>query len=66
VLILLEIGWEVRGDEEQKRKRTSNLKYFKSLWRNDNIQKHITEQHELKFAEYKKLIPEAMDIFCLK
>ena len=39
------------------------MKYFKSPWRNDNIQKHITEQHEWKFAEYKQLIPEARDIF---
>ena len=39
------------------------MKYFKSPWRNDNIQKHITEQHELKFAEYKQLIPEARDVF---
>ena len=54
-------GREVNGDEEQK--RTSNVKYFKSLWRNDNIQKHITEQHELKFAEYKQLIPEGREIF---
>ena len=39
------------------------MKYFKSLWRNDNIQKHRTEQHELKFAEYKQLIPEARNGF---
>jgi hypothetical protein len=54
-------GQEVNGDEEQKQKRTSNVKYFKSLWRNDNIQKHITEQHELKFGEYKQLIPEGRE-----
>ena len=57
------LGREVNGVEERKRKRTSNVKYLKSPWRNDNIQKHITEQHELKFAEYKQLIPEASDIF---
>jgi hypothetical protein len=51
----------VNGDEERKQKRTSNVKYFKSLWGNDNIQKHITEQHELKFAEYKQLIPEGRE-----
>ena len=39
------------------------MKYFKSLWRNDNIHKHMTEQHELKFAEYKQLIPEARNVF---
>ena len=39
------------------------MKYFKSLWRNDNIHKHITEQHELRFAEYKQLIPDTRDIF---
>ena len=39
------------------------MKYFKSPWRNDNIHKHITEQHELKFAEYKQLIPEGREIF---
>ena len=56
-------GREVNEDEEQKQKRTSNVKYFKSPWRNDNIQKHITEQHELKFAEYKQLIPEVRNVF---
>ena len=39
------------------------MKYFKSPWRNDNIHKHMTEQHELKFAEYKQLIPEGREIF---
>jgi hypothetical protein len=53
----------VNGDDKRKRKRTSNVKYFKSPCRNDNIQKDITDQHELKFAEYKQLIPEARDIF---
>ena len=55
-------GQEVNGDEERKRKRTSNVKYFKSAQINDNIQKHISEQHELKFAEYKQLIPEVRNI----
>jgi hypothetical protein len=56
----------VNGDDKQKRKSTSNVKCFKSPWRNDNIQKHITDQHELKFAEYKQLIPEARDIFLVQ
>ena len=56
-------GGEWNGDEEQKQKRTSNVIYFKSLWRNGNIQKRRTEQHELKFAEYKQLIPEARNVF---
>ena len=56
-------GWEVNVDEEQKRKRTFYVKYFKSPWRNDNIQKHITLQHELKFVEYKQLIPEVRNVF---
>jgi hypothetical protein len=39
------------------------MKYFKSTWRNENIQKHITEQHELKFAEYRQLIPGARNFW---
>ena len=62
-LFFEKFGQEVNGGEEQKQKRTSNVKYFKSLWRNNNIQKHIIEQHELKFAEYKQLIPEVRNVF---
>ena len=32
-------GQEGNEYEDRKWKRTSNVKYFKSLWRNDNIQK---------------------------
>jgi hypothetical protein len=55
-------GQEVNGGEEDKPKKSLNVKFFKSPWRNNNIQKHIKEQHELKFAEYKELIPEARNI----
>jgi hypothetical protein len=66
VLICEKFGQEVNGDDKQKRKGTSNVKYFKSPWKKDNIQKHITDQDELKFSEYKQLIPEARDIFLLQ
>jgi hypothetical protein len=62
-LFLEKLGQEVNGGEEDKQKRASNVKFFKSPWRNNNIQTHVTEQHELKFAEYKELIPEARNIF---
>jgi hypothetical protein len=36
----------------RKRKRTSNISYFRAPWRGDNIQKHMKEQHSVKFSEY--------------
>ena len=39
-------------ESDRKRKRTSNVSYFKAPWRGDNIHKHMKEQHNVKYAEY--------------
>ena len=40
------------AESTRKRKRTCNVQYFKQPWRTDNIQKHMKEQHNVKFIEY--------------
>ena len=39
-------------DDSRKRKRSSNIQYFKKPWRSDNIVKHMKEQHSQKYEEY--------------
>ena len=36
----------------RKRKRSRNISYFRPPWRIDNIQKHMKDQHSVKYAEY--------------
>jgi len=38
---------------DRKRKRASNVKYFKAPWSSDNIERHMTMQHLKKYEEYK-------------
>jgi len=38
-------------DNERKRKRTTNIKYFSSPWRSDNFNNHLKQQHPLKWNE---------------
>jgi len=39
-------------ESDRKRKRTSNVSYYKAPWRGDNIHKHMKKQHNVKYAEY--------------
>ena len=53
-------------DEEEsnrKRKRTCNVQYFKAPWRSDNIQKHMKEQHNVKYTEYFESPAEVQKVF---
>ena len=38
----------------RKRKRTANVQFFGRPWRTDNIEKHMKEQHSVKYTEYLK------------
>jgi hypothetical protein len=43
------------GDEEggrKKRKLTTNYKHFNRIFRSDNMQLHLREQHPIKFKEH--------------
>jgi hypothetical protein len=37
-----------------KRKQTVNVQFFRRPWRTDNIEKHMKEQHSVKYTEYLK------------
>jgi len=50
-------------ESERKRKRTSNVSYFKAPWRGDNIHKHMKEQHNVKHAEYLEAPAEVRKSF---
>ena len=47
------------NDDERKRKRTKNIKYYSQPWRTDNMKRHLQQQHKVRYAEYVKLHGEA-------
>lgn len=46
------------AEGNRKRRRTTNVQFFKKPWRTDNISKHMKEQHPLKFQDYEEATTE--------
>jgi len=46
-------------DDERKRKRTNNTKYYTQPWQMDNMKRHLQHQHKVCYEEYVKLHGEA-------
>ena len=49
-----------------KRKRSTNLKYFSYPWRSDNFSSHLKHQHPIKWKEYECLSAEDKPNFFMK
>ena len=41
--------------KRRKRKRTMNTKYYSPPWRTDNMNRHLQQQHNVRYEEYVKL-----------
>ena len=50
-------------EHDRKRKRSRNVSYFRAPWRIDNIQKHMKDQHCIKYAEYLEAPEEVRKSF---
>ena len=52
--------------ERGKRKRTTNIKYFTSPWRSDNVTNHPHNQHKAKWEIYRGFSAEEQSSFFIR
>ena len=56
-------GREQNSENERKRGRTENVKYFQPPWRCDHIQNHVKTQHPDQYSKYQLSAKEERKCF---